>query len=604
MATGRLEFFLPVTVSVGGARLDFDTSQPEYDFQVQLSGALPPLTGTWSAQFSYPIYAALGGALPPLAGSWDAVYDVNVWRGLQAGQSDAWQESGSIQLSTADAWHSSARIESGQRAAWRQAGLFERTDEDEWASSLPLRAIQMDEWQPGARLERAAWDEFFSQPLIATLIADAWRQGGYLAQPVVGLNIDLPRFRRADRDGWRTATELFTVLTQRFADGLSIRCLIRDEWHDGLHLRPGKTPWPPHHPVPPPINWKKGRLDFDLSLLFPIRVAYLIMTTASIVRLPDRVPIPCSSVSLAWDWDTWDISVSAAILGRAAYAVAVVADEIEININGYIWRVPVKKITGQRAFGSNSFTLSATSRAAELAAPAALQSTLYNANDRTMAQLANEAITGTAWELAWNASDWLIPAGAWSFTGTPMAALSRLAEAAGAYVQPHRTDQSLVIQPRYALKPWEWEQAQEVIVIPAAVTRQLSFEPIKNAPYDAVYVSGENQGILGRVYRDGTAGSILAEMITDALITHPDGAEARGRAVLAEAGQWTQYVLQLPISPAGGEIPLLDVGQLIDFNDTPWNEQWRGLITGVNVTATWQNALSLRQELTVRRWHG
>ncbi|MCK7569165.1 hypothetical protein MLD24_21265, partial [Marinobacter xestospongiae] len=60
------------------------------------------------------------------------------------------------------------------------------------------------------------------------------------------------------------------------------------------------------------------------------------------------------------------------------------------------------------------------------------------------------------WSLDWQIEDWLVPAGLWSHSGTWISAATRIAEAGGAYVQAHDTNQVLRILPRYPTLPWHW----------------------------------------------------------------------------------------------------------------------------------------------------
>jgi hypothetical protein len=85
-----------------------------------------------------------------------------------------------------------------------------------------------------------------------------------------------------------------------------------------------------------------------------------------------------------------------------------------------------------------------------------LESAWLNADAATAQQLAEAALEFSGVTLDWQITDWLVPAGAWSFSGTPLAAVQRVAEAAGAVLQSHRTDPVFRVLPRYTALPWEW----------------------------------------------------------------------------------------------------------------------------------------------------
>ena len=48
----------------------------------------------------------------------------------------------------------------------------------------------------------------------------------------------------------------------------------------------------------------------------------------------------------------------------------------------------------------------------------------------TAQQLALQALDLTGYTLDWDLTDWLVPAGAWSHSGTPLAAVQAIVEAA------------------------------------------------------------------------------------------------------------------------------------------------------------------------------
>lgn len=94
-------------------------------------------------------------------------------------------------------------------------------------------------------------------------------------------------------------------------------------------------------------------------------------------------------------------------------------------------------------------------------------------------------------------------------------------------------------------------------------------------------MSGRDQGVLVRVYRDGTAGDLAAPMIVDPLTTEVAAGAARGTEILAAAGKQSRETLKLPLDAdiAG----LLTLGNLIKV--TGGDTDWRGIVRGINVTA-------------------
>lgn len=211
--------------------------------------------------------------------------------------------------------------------------------------------------------------------------------------------------------------------------------------------------------------------------------------------------------------------------------------------------------------------------------------TRSNADARTMQQLLADALTtngvGIGWAVDWQAADWLVPAGLYNHTGSYIAHAQRLAEAAGAYIQADPLLDTLRILPRYPLLPWEWSAATPDITLPSAPVVREAIEWQDRAAYNRVFVSGtEAGGVLGQITRTGTAGDVVAPMITDPLITHADAARARGRPILADTGRQARITLELPILPETG---IITPGKLVQYTDA--GTARRGLVRSTAVTA-------------------
>ena len=258
--------------------------------------------------------------------------------------------------------------------------------------------------------------------------------------------------------------------------------------------------------------------------------------------------------------------------------------ELQATINGTAVRLLTESIARDRRFGDARLSVSGRGRVAWLADPYAQAVARTAATDMTAQQLAAESLTQNGvpvgWALDWQLADWLVPAGVWSHQGTMIDAVKRIAEAAGGYVLGHRTAQTLHVRPRYPLLPWEWASATPDIVIPSAVASTEAITWSESPAYNRVFVAGQEQGRMGQITRAGTAGDIVAPMITDPLITHADAARARGASILAAGGRQASIALRLPVLPATG---ILDLGQLIEYQDGATAR--RGLVRAVSVEA-------------------
>lgn len=399
---------------------------------------------------------------------------------------------------------------------------------------------------------------------------------------------------------------------------------------DGAHL-PGVS-WLVLPPAPPPsdlcytpppagtaplallcrwLGWGAGHAPLALRChdgcwaavyIIPIREVYQMPVAATLRRLPDGAEIPATSVQAAIDLDSWAWALDARVPGRAAFDMLDGAEGIELEVQGRTWRGLMDSVTVDRAFAAHNASVNGRSRVAVLADPLAAPEYWTNTAPATLQQLALAALDGTGVGLDWTAEDWTVPAGLWALRGTPIEALTRLAEAAGATVQAHRTLDRVAIAPRYALPPWEWDLPGSIpdLVIPAAVVTRLGWRDEALPVVDVVYVSGETQGVIARVRRAETAGLLPAEMVVDPLIMNAAAARARGIPVLARSGLIRHVTLELPLSPIGGDVPLLYAGQFVQVEEGA--STWRGQVSAVTVAARQQGrALSVRQTVEITR---
>ena len=367
-------------------------------------------------------------------------------------------------------------------------------------------------------------------------------------------------------------------------------------------------PWPepPFDPNAPssPVALKFCRLaDGTTALVFgcpkpatpgativvPVRRAYIVLNTISLVRVSDGAPLDATALSLQIDADSWTWGWDATIPGAQLALVEpiVEGDPVELlaTLNGQQFRLLAERLSRDRSFGQSRLRISGRGRAAMLASPHSPVVTRSNPSARTIRQLLDDALTTNGvtlgWSVNWQAADWLVPAGAWNHTGSYIEHAQRIAEAAGAYVQSDPLTETLHILPRYPALPWAWGTATPDIILPSAPVVREAVEWLDKARYNRVFVSGtETGGILGQVTRTGTAGDVVAPMVTDPLCTHADAARARGGAVLADTGRQARITLDLPILTETG---IIRPGALVEYTDA--GTARRGLVRSTAVRA-------------------
>jgi hypothetical protein len=203
-----------------------------------------------------------------------------------------------------------------------------------------------------------------------------------------------------------------------------------------------------------------------------------------------------------------------------------------------------------------------------LASPTAANVNRYNTQARTAQQLLIDALTlngvGIGWAVDWRLEDWAVPAGAWSHTGSYIEAATRIAEAGGGYVQGHDTAQTLIIRPYYPVAPWNWPEAAPDIDLPEDVCQTEGIEWTEKAGYNAVWITGGENGRRDYVRRAGTDGLTMAPTVVDGLATDAIMTRQRGVRILADTGRQALISVKLPVVEETG---IIKPGNLIRYTE-------------------------------------
>ncbi len=347
--------------------------------------------------------------------------------------------------------------------------------------------------------------------------------------------------------------------------------------------------------ITPPVDPEQ-----PATIIIPTRTVYMQINSQSLAFAVSGDPIECRSLQLSIDVDSWCWGWSASVPARyQAQLLSPDSNAIELiaTINGTAFRLSVCSVQRSRKFGESTLSISGRSRAEWLSEPRARKTSRGNpALAQTAQQLMAAALTENGqplgWSLDWQIDDWLVPAGAWAHHGTPMDACLQIADAAGAYIQAHRTDQTLHILPRYKIAPWAWSTATPDIQLPEAACSVEGIEWIEKPQYNSVYLAGGQQGgIMGSIIRDGTTGEIPAPMQTHPLFTHADAVRQKGTAILADTGRQKSITLTLPVFADTG---IIQPGKLIRYTES--GEHHLGITRAVTVNSDFP---TVRQTLKV-----
>ena len=341
----------------------------------------------------------------------------------------------------------------------------------------------------------------------------------------------------------------------------------------------------------------------------PWASVYVMLNTAYLTRLPERTPIDITGMTVGTDWDSLYWTLKANIGSDAALALLEPTEDgpilVEAAINGHLWNFQVDSWAKGEAFGRRSRSVDGRSISAQLGAPMAEIRTYTEAEARTAQQLMAYELEYTGWSVVLDGlDDWLVSGGIHCYQDqTPMQVIKIIADTCRAIVQTDKVAQTIRIKPRYKVAPWALASAVPDFIIPASMAARIDGGWDARPYFNAVYVAGEAGGISATVTREGTAGDLLAPMVTSKLITAVEPARALGLAVLGASGKWSKHRIELPVFAPPAVPGIIPPGSIIEYNLGA--SSWKGFVTAVSVSSPrTREGLKVRQTIDVERYHG
>ena len=347
-------------------------------------------------------------------------------------------------------------------------------------------------------------------------------------------------------------------------------------------------------PVPPVI--KITRRPYELEV-------YHMPASITLTRLSDGAVINVLRASVSIDVDSWAWSMRADLASSADLAlvapIGTTLQDVELTINGHVWRFTVESQSRGRRFNQSTFSISGRSRSAALALPYAETLTYTEASTKTAQQLALDALQFTGWTLDWQVPDWLVAANSLSVSEkTPIEVVNMIAASVGAVVQTDPSALVLHVISRYPSSPWSWAAAIPDIALPDLVLKSVDSNWQPGPPFNRIFVSGEHAGVNLDLTRDGTAGDKVAPMVVDRLLTEVAANRERGRVELSKSGKKSVETMDIPLAAPPDEPALILPGSLVEVEEAT---TWRGLAISVSIEASNASAVTVNQKITVER---
>lgn len=612
------------------ASLVFGVLEELPDRQFLISATLPP--PTFAIQIVGTREVVVSFSLPPPTFSITASYSSSTERPTVSRAISSWQVAQAAEVGAQDAFDDAARTVAGAEA--------------EHAEAMPLRAAAIGRHQDGIHTERGAVTvrHQIAQPVPPVSTRAGHQDMLRHARPQARVSHQEadPRRVGSSTDWQDRYRDRRPTLASRYQEARRLHSLgLREDWQPGVPLR---RSWRARHqwamrppagrhprPLPPPpdpcyIPGLPSPLVFEAlasdsaSLLFfcerhpdpegppattiiPVRSVYVVFNSFTLYRLPSGPYIDATAFSLSIDADSWSYSWSATVPGNVYEDIKPDTDGtpvlLEATINGIAYTLLAEQITRERTHGSARHQIKGRGRNALLADPYDPIKTFAGTSTMTAEQLMLDVLTESGvpigWDVDFGLTDWLIPADTWTHRGTRQTALQEIAEAAGGYLQPHRTDETWRVLHRYPQAPWDWGSVTPDFEIPAAVAVREGFEWAEHPRYNRIYVSGQRNGVLGRVTRTGSAGDFSAPMVVHPLITAEEVARQRGRAELSLGGRRNSIVLSMPVLPESG---IIEPGNFVRYLDG--TEPHIGLVRSLSLSVSGDDKrLVVRQSLGV-----
>ena len=561
---------------------------------------------------------------PTLVG--EVVYNTDTQRPLVARSVVRFQESHPVESGVQDSSHDAMRSDVEWNVRFQEGLALQLGAAARNADAPSLRLAAGVRFQDGLRAS-VGLDARYQDSLRLHVWREArFQEAAKLDGPLTRMRFqDGTVIRRAAAVRFQEALLLQLGIDQSDGQGVLLEVGKTTRFQDAIRPPPGRSSSPPEPPKPEPCYIPDPNLVFavrwsaDTNLVFacerhagpptvvvPIRRAYIVQNSVTLVRVDTGDVIQASGFSMglsanSWTWQ-WSASLPASARDLLRPGVDRQPVDVLATVNGVGFRLCVEKYGRDRRFASATFQVQGRGRATVLDKPYAPILNHVGDEDLTIEQLMAKVLTingvGIGWDIEFGLSNWVVPAGTWALQGSYIDAILDIANAAGAIVQPHRTAPTLRILPRYPAKPWEWDLVTPDFELPAAAVVVEGIDWQTKPAYNRIFVTGAtSDGVRGEVVREGTAGDILAPMVAHPLITDAIGARQRGIAELSDTGEQAEVSLRMQVLPETG---LILPGSMVRYVD-PVEGPRLGLVR--NTSLDWQRPV-LRQTIQLETHEG
>lgn len=562
-----------------------------------------------------------------------SAYSSNVSRPTTAGPDLGWQQATDGDVDVDGGWVVAETFRFQTRKSWGLglplgAGISEHSGQ-----LLNSRNRVVVPWVRAQRLDAQPLAAGFQEMMHTRHERDVpWRLAVQVSKGSGDAFVQLYPFKHHKVLPWQVAARLAVLRQQAYNVGRWHATQKRIPWQEGRKPPSGRelppavppvNPYEPNYdlnflckctfPSPLAVMLNFGKHPCPGGTVVPDRKVYFIVNTLSMKRVFDNTPIELVSASVGIDKNSWCWSFSGAVPYTEFEKVEPTATgpvEVELEINGLVWRLLIEKYNTKEVFAKTDISISGRSVTAWLDEPYAPVRSFVQTTALTSRQFAEAELTRaglvTGFTLDWQLVDalgWQMPAYTWSYTDlTPVQVIQAIAQGAGGYVNSHPSAKELIVRAEYPRPFWEWAAATADRTIPESLILSRSLDWEERPVYNGVYVSGELTGVNDFVRRTGTNGAMQAPPFVGPMISDHAAARSKGIAILSASGKQARVGLELPMEPTLG---LVTPGMLVQVQKDASNN-WRGLVNSTQIGAAWgdNDSLTVSQSIELERHYG
>lgn len=531
----------------------------------------------------------------------DGYQNAGLYRDQQA---QNWQQSQALSVAANSDYQNTSRQTHEQAQVWQASSQIGNTANDSYNTNRPERKASQQPWQSAIELTLAANDRYTSHIQLKPQLKNNWQAAEQLSLNF-GFGYDAATWiRLLDQIVWEKSQ--YPKNGRSIDDGGGITPEPPDyEGTTDLNFICKLRNVDPHNVI---LNFGAHPCPDQIIPTVPVQQVYFIMNDTSLTRASDGAGIELHSVQVGIDQNSWCWSFSAKLPFTELDKVKPNNDgliEVELNINGNIWRMLVEQYDQDREFANSDISISGRSVTALLDAPFASIRSFAQTSATTSRQLADNELervsSDLGFSLNWSLIDalgWTMPANAWSYTNlTPVAAIKQIVEGGGGFLNSHMNARQLLVKPVYPSAPWQWASADPDLILPYDIVLRESLKWEEKPMYNAVYVQGETAGVRGFVKLTGTAGDYQAPMVVDPMIGDEAAARQRGLTILAAGGKQARVSLDLPMHETIG---VIEPSMLLKITG---NDDWYGLSRSVSISSSiaTDGKITTRQTVEIER---